>query len=241
MDIPSRALERRKLVKILKFLTTIGHTSSGECFPPWSCLHVDLHWVHYNGWHSGVLAMALPLLVIWQRHNVHVIDNSPSSDYHNPGQFSIFRQLYLHLHQLLGVVAMCLDSRFMHVLVQFLVFRMFPRDDPSSERRGNKCPYGWVGGFIPHPFNTDPSTSKSSTGKRLHSLCCGLHNVCTGKPSRPHNCWLERTEVFLHFDFSFFFFTFHSGLPCSVQASCTFNISPSCFIQSKENQNQKQK
>ena len=156
-------------------------------------------------------------------------------------QLSLFRQLYLHLHQLLGVVAMCLDSRFLHVLVQFLVFRMFPRDDPSSERRGNKCPYGWVGGFIPHPFNTDPSTSKSSTGKRFHSLCCGLHNVCTGKPSRSHNCWLERTEVFLHFGFSVFFFTFHSGLPCSAQASCTFNISPSCFIQSKENQNQKQK
>ena len=88
--------------------------------------------------------------------------------------------------------------------VQLLVFRMFPRDDPS--------------------------TSKSPTGKRFHSICCGLHNVCTGKPPRPHNCWLERTKVFLHFVFSLFFFTSHSGLPCSAQASCTFNISPSCFI-----------
>ena len=82
MDIPSRALERRKLVKILKFC---GHIwphfySSGECSSPWSCLHVDIHWIHYNGWHSGVPAMALPLLVFWQRHDVHVIDNSHSSD-----------------------------------------------------------------------------------------------------------------------------------------------------------------
>ena len=89
-----------------------------------------------------------------------------------------------------------------------LVFRLFPRDDPSSERRGNKCPYGWVGGFIPPRFTTDPSTWKSSSGKRFHSICCWLHNVCTGKPSCTHNCWLERTKVFLHFVFSFSFSLF---------------------------------
>ena len=82
MDIPSRALERRKLVKYLKFCDHHWphFYSSGECSPSWSCLHVDLHWVHYNGWHSGVLTIALSLLAFWQRHDVHVIDNSHSSD-----------------------------------------------------------------------------------------------------------------------------------------------------------------
>ena len=100
--------------------------SSGECSPPWSCFHVDLHWVHYNGWHSGVLTIALPLFVFWHCHDVHIIDNCHSSD---------------------NYICICINSwewwlcawiQGSCMLVQFLVFRMFPCDDPSSERRGNK-------------------------------------------------------------------------------------------------------
>ena len=130
MDIPSRALERRKLVKYLKFCVhNWPHFySSGECSSPWSCLHVDIHWIHYNGWHSGVLEMALPLLVFWQRHDVHVIDNSHSSD----NYFCICINSWEWW--------LCAWIQGLFTLVHFLVFRMCPRNDPSSERRGNKSP-----------------------------------------------------------------------------------------------------
>ena len=39
------------------------------------------------------------------------------------------------------------------------------------------------------------SPQKFPPGKRFHSLCCGLLNVCIGKSHCSLHCWLERTKV----------------------------------------------
>ena len=77
---------------------------------------------------------------------------------------------------------MCLDSRFMHVVLQFLVFRIFPRDDPST----SKVPQG--NGF-----------TASAVGYTMFALASLLAPTIVG--------WRgARSSLFLVFSLSFFTF-----------------------------------
>ena len=146
--------------------------------------------------------MALPLLVFWQRHDVHVIDNSHPSD---------------------NYICICINSWEWWLCAWIQGSCMFFFSSWCSE-------YFLVMIHPPQKFYRETvSQHLLWVTQCLHWQAFSPPQLLAGKDRGLPLFW------FLSFLFHF------SGLPCSAQASCTFNISPSCFIQSKENQNQEQK